>query len=553
MSGFANRSEGESSGQGGASRTTSTGKPTKRVKLSVARTVLPKGHSLKVVRSPFQPGGLSSGSLPSFTPSPLLAKMQNFLPKMKDANDALSESLQREDPNKFNVEYISDSEKGHVEMNIALVPEDACNSLEGGVLGSNSTPSASSGSDLFLQSNGSLPSSCSVQTSHQAKKIIEIVPDSNPSIAVSVIIPVYNGMPYLEECLQSIFVQTYDPKWIEVSVYDDASTDGSLAALLRWETKFKSKGFSFVCSSSANFAEGSCDKNRGAGYAKNRAVEQSNGSLLCFVDCDDTMMPTRIEKQVRRFCNYNADKVTKPLINKNLLLGTGFIRSPANATERYTNWCNGMTEEQLYLHQYRELTLIQPTWCLCREWFDKVGGYKEQDVGAPEPFPSDLDFFHRHLDLDGKLGKVNEHLIMYRYLKTGLSWKISRRVLLQVKSKAFERRILNINRSSRPNGFKHEKWTRGFTIWGNGRDGKDFFKSLSPESRALVTCFADIDPAKIKRGYYNPNLNVRLPVVHFTEAAPPVAICVAMDRGGQLERNVQAMKWVEGIDYFHMV
>ena len=88
----------------------------------------------------------------------------------------------------------------------------------------------------------------------------------------------------------------------------------------------------------------------------------------------------------------------------------------------------------------------------------------------------------------------------------------------------FERRILNINRSSRPNGFKHEKWTRGFTIWGNGRDGKDFFKSLSPESRALVTCFADIDPAKIKRGYYNPNLNVRLPVVHFTEAAPPVAI-----------------------------
>ena len=102
-------------------------KPKKRVKLSVARTVLPKGHSLNFFGPNTMPGARSSETIDSVTPSPLLSKIQNFLPKMKEANDALSESLLREDPKKFDVEYISDDEKGHVEMNIALVSEDTCN------------------------------------------------------------------------------------------------------------------------------------------------------------------------------------------------------------------------------------------------------------------------------------------------------------------------------------------------------------------------------------------------------------------------------------------
>ena len=37
---------------------------------------------------------------------------------------------------------------------------------------------------------------------------------------------------------------------------------------------------------------------RGPGNGRNRAVRESTGEYLCFIDSDDVMMPTRIAKQV---------------------------------------------------------------------------------------------------------------------------------------------------------------------------------------------------------------------------------------------------------------
>ena len=48
---------------------------------------------------------------------------------------------------------------------------------------------------------------------------------------VSVIVPVYNHERYVEECLTSIFAQSYSP--IEVIVVDDGSTDGSVGVIER--------------------------------------------------------------------------------------------------------------------------------------------------------------------------------------------------------------------------------------------------------------------------------------------------------------------------------
>ena len=89
-------------------------------------------------------------------------------------------------------------------------------------------------------------------------------------------------------------------------------------------------------------------------------------------------------------------------------------------------------------------------------------------------------------------------------------------------------------------------------IWGNGRDGRDFLKALSYEGRAKLKGFGDIDPKKIERGYQYERGGIKYPVVYFNELTPPVAICVAMDRGGLLEKNVASMNWVEGVDYYHI-
>ena len=46
--------------------------------------------------------------------------------------------------------------------------------------------------------------------------------------------------------------------------------------------------------------------------------------------------------------------------------------------------------------QFRECTLIQPTWCLSRATFDRVGGYVEE-------LGEDLRFLMRLLELGGEM------------------------------------------------------------------------------------------------------------------------------------------------------
>ena len=93
------------------------------------------------------------------------------------------------------------------------------------------------------------------------------------------------------------------------------------------------------------------------------------------------------------------------------------------------------------------------------------------------------------------------------------------------------------------------RWPR-FTIWGAGRDGRDFFKALSAVARAKVAAFCDVDAAKIGTVYqYFDN---RVPIVHWLDARPPFVTCVALDRtNGQFEANLASLQLTEGEDYYH--
>ena len=54
---------------------------------------------------------------------------------------------------------------------------------------------------------------------------------------VSVIVPIYNASPYLEQCLDSIVGQTH--KDLEIILLNDGSTDNSLAAMQRYAAQDK--------------------------------------------------------------------------------------------------------------------------------------------------------------------------------------------------------------------------------------------------------------------------------------------------------------------------
>lgn len=136
----------------------------------------------------------------------------------------------------------------------------------------------------------------------------EVVDSEEVSPLVSFIVPVHNAMPWLKETFESVLKQTY--KNLEVSVWNDASSDGSKEELLRWKRIFKERNIKFVIS-------GVEENPLGAGAARNQCVKQCTGTYLCILDADDVCQPTRVERQLKIAKKY-----------KNAIVGSGFtVRS----------------------------------------------------------------------------------------------------------------------------------------------------------------------------------------------------------------------------------
>ena len=96
---------------------------------------------------------------------------------------------------------------------------------------------------------------------------------------ISVVIPVYNAVQYLPQCLDSILSQTLQD--IEVICVDDGSTDDSLVVLNKYQRK--------DCRIHVLI-----QKNSGAGPARNCAIQHGSGEFVAFMDADDWYPETDI-------------------------------------------------------------------------------------------------------------------------------------------------------------------------------------------------------------------------------------------------------------------
>lgn len=99
-------------------------------------------------------------------------------------------------------------------------------------------------------------------------------PKEGQSPFFSVIVPVYNVAPYLEECLDSVLAQTF-PDW-ECLCTDDGSKDGSdliLDAYARRDPRFRIVH----------------QLNAGVSAARNRALDRLRGQWVGFLDGDDVI------------------------------------------------------------------------------------------------------------------------------------------------------------------------------------------------------------------------------------------------------------------------
>ncbi|UJR36598.1 hypothetical protein I4U23_029318 [Adineta vaga] len=283
---------------------------------------------------------------------------------------------------------------------------------------------------------------------------------------------------------------------IELSIYNDGSSDESLNVIERWRNRLEMKYKLIICGHKDEEA-------RGVGYGKNRAVQNSSGRFLCFQDADDLMCPNRIQKQYCVALNQSDDAI---------LIGSKYERIPEGSTDRYIQWANNLTEAQLYTQIYlaHGPTLIMPTWFCSRAWFHRLGGFDEIAQGHCE----DLTFFFKHLR------HVNEILLYYRYHPEATTFSVHQDVIWSVRIQEIQSNVIDN--------------LQQLTIWNAGKQGRKFYRSLNDRNKQKVICFCDMDPKKITK-----------------VAIPPIIICVKLGLTNNVfETNLASLNLREGIDYW---
>lgn len=119
---------------------------------------------------------------------------------------------------------------------------------------------------------------------------------------VSVVIPTYNVEKYLDKCVRSVIGQSY--KNLEIILVDDGSVDASAE----------------MCD---DFAEADSrirvihKENQGLGMARNTGIECACGEYVCFIDSDDYIDITTVEKCVDKILETGAQAALFGLVNVN--------------------------------------------------------------------------------------------------------------------------------------------------------------------------------------------------------------------------------------------
>lgn len=110
---------------------------------------------------------------------------------------------------------------------------------------------------------------------------------------ISVVVPVYNVAPYLEECIGSIFRQSF--RDFELILIDDGSSDGSQD----------------ICDAAAKSSPSQIRvlhcSNGGSSVARNRGIDAAGGAYIAFVDSDDVVHPDYLRRLYELSAGYDAD------------------------------------------------------------------------------------------------------------------------------------------------------------------------------------------------------------------------------------------------------
>lgn len=335
-----------------------------------------------------------------------------------------------------------------------------------------------------------------------------MAPRSAP--AVSVLLPVRDGAPWLPAAIDSLQAQTLEA--FEVLAVDDGSTDGTPEILAAWAGRDPRVTVLR-------------QEPRGIVAALERARAGARAPYLARMDADDVALPRRLEAQLELMDSDPSVAVC----------GTRVEYFPREGLRggalRYELWINGLVSgAELVRDLFVECPLPHPTFVLRADAVEAAGGYR--DPGWPE----DYDLLLRLWQAGGRLAKVPEVLLRWRESPDRLS-----RTHPRYSPEAFRRcKVHWLGRSLL-------RGRNGVVVWGAGPTGKAFARTLVAAGETL-RAFVDLDPRKVGQKIHG------VPVIEppGVEAFRDALIVAAVGQPGardEIRRTLREMGWAEGEEF----
>ena len=196
---------------------------------------------------------------------------------------------------------------------------------------------------------------------------------------ISIIIPYYKGEDYITETLKSVYHQTYQD--FEVIIVNDGSERAALDLI---ETNEAFKNLKIIH-----------QENQGQSSARNNGVKSATGKYILFLDCDDLIDKTFLEK-------------THQILSKNKEVRVCYTKG--KFFEK--------TDKEWVLQSFNTFDFliencIPITALIYKEDFEKIGGFDTR-----LNYYEDWDFWIFLIERGVKVHKIDEFLFFYRIRNT---------------------------------------------------------------------------------------------------------------------------------------
>jgi glycosyltransferase involved in cell wall biosynthesis len=207
---------------------------------------------------------------------------------------------------------------------------------------------------------------------------------------VSVIIPVFNAMPYLPEALSSVLEQDYPD--IEVWIADDDSTDGSREFA---EAKAASDSRVHVLRLPPKKPG-----ERRTAAALNKGIECATGEFIAMMDADDWWDKHKISIQVA-YLTAHPDLIA---------CGTqARVKWEGQSFKKSTTVQLPLHHHELEIHLLRQSPFLQNAVMIRKESLDS----HQLRYNETMSYAEDFEFFSRLIGF-GKIANIDELLVTYR-------------------------------------------------------------------------------------------------------------------------------------------